>query len=169
MLFDELPERFQVEFAIARDPLHRTTLPEGLPRRLLPFSFREGWRGLTVTQKLWQHALYMEADTSVSYRFWGADSIAYGPVELPGLVTWIKQGKVGANTWVFQEMDGTGTRAAGLPELQALFKSKLPPSTAGDAMFMVLEGELRARVMIEGRETTLANVTLCGPPCSCRV
>jgi len=220
MLFDELPERFQVEFAIARDPLHRTTLPEGLPRRLLPFSFREGWRGLTVTQKLWQHALYMEADTSVSYRFWGADSIAYGPVELPGLVTWIKQGKVGANTWVFKEMDGTWTRAAGLPELQALFKSKLPPSTAaaasatgiqpgslrrikmladvderllasllsylevvrvpafgtvvnkgdqGDAMFMVLEGELRARVMIEGRETTLANVTLCGPPCSCRV
>ena len=53
----------------------------------------------------------METDTSVNYRAWGADNIAYGPVELPGLVTWIKQGKVTANTWVFKEKDASWSRA----------------------------------------------------------
>ena len=151
----------------------------------------------------------METNTSVNYRTWGADNIAYGPVELPGLVTWIKQGKVTANTWVFKEQTGVWSRASDLTELKVLFKSKLPPSAAvsagalgiqpgslrrikmladvderllaslltylevvkvppfgtvvnkgehGDALFMVLEGEVRARVMIGGQETTLATL-----------
>ncbi len=151
----------------------------------------------------------METETSVNYRAWGADNIAYGPVELPGLVTWIKQGKVTANTWVFREKDTTWSRASDLTELKVLFKSKLPPSAAasadklgiqpgslrrikmladveerllasllpylevvkvpsfgtvvnkgehGDALFMVLEGEVRARVMLGGEETTLATM-----------
>jgi CRP-like cAMP-binding protein len=151
----------------------------------------------------------METSTSISYRTWGADNIAYGPVELPGLVTWIKQGKVTANTWVFKEQDATWSRASDLTELKVLFKSKLPPAAAasagalgiqpgslrrikmladvderllaslltylevvkvppfgtvvnkgehGDALFMVLEGEVRARVMVGGQETTLATL-----------
>jgi CRP-like cAMP-binding protein len=151
----------------------------------------------------------METVKSFNFRIWGSDNIAYGPVELPGLVTWIKQGKVKANTWVFKEADGLWCHASDLPELQLLFKSKLPPSSApsgevqgvkpgslrrikmladideqllasilpylevskvppfgvvvnkgdhGDAMFMVLEGEVRARVMIDGRETTLTTM-----------
>ena len=151
----------------------------------------------------------METNTSVNYRAWGADNIAYGPVELPALVTWIKQGKVTANSWVFKEKDGAWSRASDLTELKVLFKSKLPPSAAasaealgiqpgslrrikmladvderllaslltylevvkvppfgtvvnkgerGDALFMVLEGEVRARVMIDGQETTLATM-----------
>jgi len=151
----------------------------------------------------------MDTNTSFNYRAWGADNIAYGPVELPGLVTWIKQGKVTANTWVFKERDGAWSRASDLTELKVLFKSKLPPSAAasaealgikpgslrrikmladvderllaslltylevvkvppfgtvvnkgehGDALFMVLEGEVRARVMIGGQETTLATM-----------
>ncbi len=151
----------------------------------------------------------MEANASVSYRAWGADNIAYGPVELPALVTWIKQGKVTANTWVFREKDANWSRASDLTELKVLFKSKLPPGAAasadalgiqpgslrrikmladvdekllaslltyvevvkvppfgtvvnkgdhGDALFMVLEGEVRARVMIGGQETTLATL-----------
>ncbi len=146
---------------------------------------------------------------SNAYRAWGADFIAYGPVELPGLVTWIKQGKVTANSWVFKEKDATWSRASDLTELKVLFKSKLPPGAAasadalglqpgslrrvkmladveerllaslipylevvkvppfgtvfnkgdhGDALFMVLEGEVRARITIEGRETTLATM-----------
>jgi CRP-like cAMP-binding protein len=153
--------------------------------------------------------LQMQNDASANYRAWGADNIAYGPVELPGLVTWIKQGKVTANSWVFREKDATWSRASDLTELKVLFKSKLPPSTAasadalgiqpgslrrikmladvderllaslltylevvkvppfgtvvtkgehGDALFMVLEGEVRARVMIGGQETTLATL-----------
>jgi len=151
----------------------------------------------------------METNASVNYRAWGADNIAYGPVELPGLVTWIKQGKVTANSWVFKEKDGAWSRASDLTELKVLFKSKLPPSAAasadalgiqpgslrrikmladvderllaslltylevvkvppfgtvvnkgdhGDALFMVLEGEVRARVMIDGRESTLSTM-----------
>ncbi len=151
----------------------------------------------------------METETSNNYVAWGADNIAYGPVELPGLVTWIKQGKVSSNSWVFKEKDRAWSRAADLTELKVLFKSKLPPSAAaaadaigvqpgslrrikmladveerllasllpylevvkvapfgtvvnkgehGDALFMVLEGEVRARVMIEGRETTLTTM-----------
>jgi CRP-like cAMP-binding protein len=151
----------------------------------------------------------METNASVNYRAWGLDNIAYGPVELPGLVNWIKQGKVRANDWVFKEQDSTWSRASDLPELKILFKSKLPPSAAasaaamgiqpgslrrikmladveerllasllsylevvkvpafgtvvtkgehGDALFMLLEGEVRARVMVGGQETTLATM-----------
>jgi CRP-like cAMP-binding protein len=151
----------------------------------------------------------METEASVNYRAWGADNIAYGPVELPGLVNWIKQGKVRADSWVFKEKDGAWVRASDLPELKILFKSKLPPAAAasataagiqpgslrrikmladvderllasllsylevlkvpafgtvvnkgdhGDALFMVLEGEVRARTMIDGRESTLATM-----------
>jgi CRP-like cAMP-binding protein len=151
----------------------------------------------------------METDTSNNYRAWGPDNIAYGPVELPVLVTWIKQGKVTAKSWVFKGEDGTWSRASDLPELKVLFKSKFPPTAAasadalgiqpgslrrikmladvedrllasllpylevvkvaafgtvvnkgdhGDALFMVLEGEVRARVMIAGRETTLTTM-----------
>ena len=153
----------------------------------------------------------MEEDASVYYRAWGNDNIAYGPVELPGLVAWIKQGKVTARSWVFKEADGVWARAADLPELKVLFKSKLPPQAAaaaeslgvqpgalrrikmladveerllasllpylevvqvasfgtvvsrgehGDALFMVLEGEVRARVMIDDRETTLTTMAV---------
>jgi len=151
----------------------------------------------------------METNASFNYLAWGTDKIAYGPVELPGLVTWIKQGRVTADSWVFKEKDATWSRAADLPELKVLFKSKLPPATTtsaeslgiqpgslrrikmladvedrllaslltylevvkvapfgtvvnkgehGDALFMVLEGEVRARVMVGGKETTLATM-----------
>jgi CRP/FNR family transcriptional regulator, cyclic AMP receptor protein len=151
----------------------------------------------------------METNASFNYRAWGADNIAYGPVELPALVTWVKQGKVTASSWVFKEKDATWSRASDLPELKVLFKSKLSPEAAasagalgiqpgalrrikmladvderllaslltylevvrvpafgevvrkgdhGDALFMLLEGEVRARVMIGGQESTLATM-----------
>jgi CRP-like cAMP-binding protein len=151
----------------------------------------------------------METNTSFNYLAWGSDKIAYGPVELPGLVAWIKLGRVTADSWVFREKDSIWARASDLTELKVLFKSKLPPSAAtaaaalgiqpgslrrikmladveerllaslltylegvkvlpngtvvskgeqGDALFMVLEGELRARVIIDGRESTLSTM-----------
>jgi CRP-like cAMP-binding protein len=151
----------------------------------------------------------MQQDDTVEYRVWGTDDIAYGPVELPGLVGWIKQGKVTSSSWIYKDSDRAWSRASELPELKVLFKSKLPPQAAaaadklgvqpgalrrikmladvderllasllpylevvkvdpfgtvvnrgdhGDALFMVLEGEVRARVMIDGRETTLTTM-----------
>lgn len=153
----------------------------------------------------------MQLDTSGNYHLWGADHIVYGPLELPALVTWIKQGKAHAQSWIFKDNDRTWNRAGDLPELKVLFKSKLPPAAAaaaeslglqpgalrrikmladideriltsllpylevvkvpafgtvvnrgdhGDALFMVLEGEVRARVIIDDRETTLSTMSV---------
>jgi hypothetical protein len=148
----------------------------------------------------------MQKDPSFYFRTWGNDNIAYGPVELPGLVDWIRQGRVSRSDWVFREDKGEWNRAADMAELKILFKSRTAatgqtPTTQGitpgalrrikifadmdekqlasflqymeiikllgnavvfnkgengDSMFLVLQGELRARVMIEGRESTLA-------------
>jgi hypothetical protein len=150
----------------------------------------------------------MQDNPAVYYRTWGDDNISYGPVELPGLVDWIRQGRVFRNTWVFREDKAEWARASDISELKVLFKSKTegaaPTAAAhgitagslrriklfadmderqlasflkymevlkllpnapvfsrgdhGDAMFLVLQGEVRARVMVAGRESTLATM-----------
>jgi CRP-like cAMP-binding protein len=151
----------------------------------------------------------MDTDPIFGYLAWGTDDIAYGPLEMPTLVKWIKAGRVTANSWVFRQKDQVWSKASDLDELKVLFKSKLPPEAAaaasatgiqpgslrrikmlahlderllaslltylevvkvsqfgtvvtkgdhGDALFMVLEGELRARVIIDGKETTLSTM-----------
>lgn len=151
----------------------------------------------------------MEENPAVYFRTWGPDNIAYGPVELPGLVDWIRQGRVSRKSWVFSELKGEWIRAEDLSEVKGLFKSptgvqapatlhgvtpgslrrmrifaemderqlasflqymevlKLPPNAVvfhkgdhGDAMFLVLEGEVRARVLVGGQESTLATMTV---------
>jgi hypothetical protein len=151
----------------------------------------------------------METDPIFKYLAWGADDIAYGPIELPELVKWIKGGRVKADSWVFRQKDRVWSRASDLEELKIIFKSKAPAGAApaagapgiqpgslrrikmlaylderllasllsylevvnvrqfgtvvtkgdhGDALFMVLEGELRARVIIDEKETTLSTM-----------
>jgi CRP-like cAMP-binding protein len=131
-------------------------------------------------------------------------------MELPALVTWIRQGRVSPKTWLYREDKNEWARAGDVTELKALFKTAVPgPQAAaglqgitpgalrrikifvdmderqlasflqymevlkllpnatvfnkgehGDAMFLVLEGEVRARVMIGGRESTLTTMTV---------
>jgi hypothetical protein len=151
----------------------------------------------------------MQDNPSIYFRTWGADNIAYGPVELPALVNWVRQGRVLRTTWVFSESKGEWCRAGDLTELKVLFKSKTPASAPvspgsqgvtpeslrrikifadmeerqlasflqymevkellpnavifrkgdhGDAMFLVLQGEVRARSMVGGRESTLSTL-----------
>ena len=150
----------------------------------------------------------MEQNPAVYFRTWGNDNIAYGPVELPPLVDWVRQGRVSRNTWVFREDKGEWNRASDMPELKILFKSKptgaasaapahgitpgslrrmkvfadmderqlasflqymevlkfMPNAVVfntgehGDAMFLVLQGEVRARAMVGGRESTLSTM-----------
>ncbi len=152
----------------------------------------------------------METGGHYNYLVWGADKIAYGPVALPGLVAWIKQGRVQADSWVFREKDSLWSHASDLTELKVLFNSKsdaaatsagqlgIKPGSLrrikmladvderllasllpylevvkvepfqtvvskgehGDALYMLLEGEVRARVMIGGRETTLSTLSV---------
>lgn len=144
--------------------------------------------------------------TSNFFYVWGSDNAAYGPIELPALVHWIKDERVQAETWVYAERNRTWQRASELPELQMFF-GKRPPSPGpsapairagalrrvkilaslsdeqltrfarfmqiceakqfttvvtqgehGDAMYLILEGELRVRILIGGRETLLATL-----------
>jgi hypothetical protein len=156
----------------------------------------------------------LEDNPAAFYWVWGADNIAYGPVELPTLVGWVKEERVIAKSWVYSETPGTWTKAADLPELRLFFDrarrgaggaglapaavsaAELKPGTLrrikvlagmderqlasfmkymevvhvrqfanvvtkgqeGDSMFLVLEGELRAFSVVDGKETTLSTM-----------
>lgn len=148
---------------------------------------------------------------SVQYSIWAADNTVYGPVELPTLVSWIKDERVLAETWIFDSQNDRWRKAANLPELQLFFKKKsatavesspvvgdqkvtpgmlrrvkalaemsddqlerfvhfmepqavrqwvqiVKQGESDDGMFLVLEGELRVRLMIAGKETILATL-----------
>lgn len=151
----------------------------------------------------------MQDNQPVYFRTWGVDNIAYGPVELPALVNWIRAGRVLPGSWVFRDDKGEWVRASDMTELKVLFKTKgtdggpaggsahgvtpaslrrikvfsemderqlasflqyievlkfLPNATVcqkgdhGDAMYLVMQGEVRARVLIDGRESTLSTL-----------
>jgi hypothetical protein len=151
----------------------------------------------------------MQDNDAVLFRAWGLDNIAYGPVELPALIDWVRQGRVLSNSWIFRDDKSEWVRASEMSELKLFFKNKaargpgaaaggeaitpgslrrikiladieerqlasllqylevlklLPNATVfrkgdhGDSMFMVLEGEVRARVVIDGRESTLSTM-----------
>ncbi len=135
------------------------------------------------------------------YWTWGTEFAAYGPVELPGLVDWIKRERVNADTWVYRDPDNAWVRAHEVPELKLFFKPRasglagqispgslrrirvfagmddrqledflqymevvsvgknsllIKEAEHGDAMYIVLAGELRASVIMEGKETQLS-------------
>lgn len=48
----------------------------------------------------------------------------YGPVELPGLVAWVKEERVLADTWVYGAEMRNWTKASLIPELKMFFKPK---------------------------------------------
>jgi hypothetical protein len=156
----------------------------------------------------------MSEDQNVGYRIWGVDNVVYGPVELPVLVSWVKEQRVTPTTWVYVDGESRWAKAETLSELAMFFsrtraqsdgKTKAVSSDAmrglevgvlrrvkilagftdeelmtlldllevvtvsqwayvvrkedhGDAMFLVLQGELRVRLMIDGRESILATL-----------
>lgn len=147
--------------------------------------------------------------TSTDFIVWGIDQTPYGPVELPALVSWIKDERVTADTWVFIGKDSSWQKASDIPELQMFFRprgNKAPSSTdavtgidpralrrvkilagfndeqlerfaafmevekvpqwtvivkqgdPGDTMYLILQGELRVRMMAMGKETILTTL-----------
>ena len=146
--------------------------------------------------------------TEAGYRIFAADKAVYGPVELPNLVSWIKEERVLADTWVYLDAQERWQKASQIPELQMFFRPKSsaePASTPssgirpgelrrikllsdlteeqltrfaeylerisvrqwqdvlkqgelGSEMFFVLEGELRVRLMIAGKESVLTTL-----------
>ena len=60
-------------------------------------------------------------EQSTSYYIWGIDNSPYGPVELPMLLDWIAEGRVLADTWVFEKSAGSWGKASQFAELQGHF------------------------------------------------
>ncbi len=58
------------------------------------------------------------------YHIWGIDNTAYGPIELPTLVGWIKDERVIRDTWIFVERDSGWLTAADISELKMFFAPK---------------------------------------------
>jgi hypothetical protein len=158
-----------------------------------------------------RHHMETQSDAPL-YRVWGVDNVAYGPVELPTLVSWIKAERVLADSWLFQHDTGQWSKAGDLPELKPLFGKKAPARQPGettpneviapgllrrikifagmdeaqlqsfvnymevqrfkqfssvvrkgdhgDAMYLILEGELRAFTLIGEKETTLNTLSI---------
>jgi len=149
------------------------------------------------------------ATNDVGFIVWGIDRNPYGPVELPTLVSWVKDERVTAETWIFACHTGAWQKASEMTELQIFFRSKPVASSMaaesagnfdprslrrvkilagltneqldflirfvtpqrvpqwsiivrqgdrGDSMFLILEGELRVRIMVEGKEKILTTL-----------
>jgi hypothetical protein len=151
------------------------------------------------------------AASETDFYVWGIDQTAYGPVELPTLVSWVRDERVTSDTWLFVGKAQQWQQASQVPELHMFFKSKaaaagptasvagaagipvralrrikiladmtdeqlerfagflegqqVPQWTVivrqgdpGDSMFLILEGELRVRLMDADKETILATL-----------
>jgi len=155
----------------------------------------------------------MSARTSdAAFIVWETDKTASRPVELPTLISWVKEGRVTAGTWIFATHGAVWERAAEVPELQMFFQTRLPELAAqadplhtvhgidtralrrlrllscltdeqldrfaqyieaeripqgavvvrqgdrGNAMYLILEGELSVRMNVDGLESELATL-----------
>src|SRR5262245_5000129 len=149
--------------------------------------------------------------TSTDFIVWGIDQTAYGPVELPMLVSWVRDERVTADTWVFAGNTSSWQKASQIPELQMFFRprggggatavesvtgidtralrrvkilanmtdeqlerfgrymvaEKIPQwsevvkqGDRGESMYLILQGELRVRIHVAGRETILTTLTV---------
>jgi hypothetical protein len=154
------------------------------------------------------------ASADTGFTVWGIDQTPYGPVELPMLVSWVRDERVTPDTWVFVGARSTWEKAAQIPELQMFFRPKSAPVAGGgdsalpskgldpralrrvkilanltdeqldrfaqfvelvkipqwseivkqgdpgDTMYLILEGELRVRINVMGKETILTTLTI---------
>jgi hypothetical protein len=156
----------------------------------------------------------MTTEDRTGFKIWGVDNVVYGPVELPTLVSWVKEDRVTADTWIYSEVSDAWNKGCNVPELQMFFRAHAggganrPSETnfiralgvkpgalrriktfaamddaqlekflgymqvanvrqfaeivkqgePGDAMYLVLEGEVRVRLMVSGKETILTSL-----------
>src|ERR1700722_16343135 len=74
------------------------------------------------------------------FTVWGADQAAYGPVELPILVSWVQGERVTADTWIYDAKNGVWQKAAEVPELQMFFRKKPTGASAAARAVSSLTG-----------------------------
>ena len=68
----------------------------------------------------------MVTDENTGFKIWAVDNIVYGPVELPLLVSWVKEERVTRDTWIYAEAADAWRKACQVPELQMFFRSACP-------------------------------------------
>ena len=73
--------------------------------------------------------------TDPGYKIWGVDGVIYGPVELPTLVSWVKDERVAANTWIYREDNDAWQKAGQIQELQMFFRGKSTTSSSAPTSF----------------------------------
>src|SRR3954462_1494167 len=73
----------------------------------------------------------MVTDENTGFKIWAVDNIVYGPVELPLLVSWVKEERVTRETWIYSEATDSWHKACQVPELQMFFRSGAPASGGG--------------------------------------
>jgi CRP/FNR family cyclic AMP-dependent transcriptional regulator len=86
----------------------------------------------------------MASSSGADYIVWGIDQTPYGPVELPTLVSWVKDERVTAGTWLFVAKTGAWQKAGQVPELQMFFRSKASGATGPVAIEAVTGVDPRA-------------------------
>src|SRR5262249_28422753 len=62
-------------------------------------------------------------EAKTGYVIWSENNTTYGPVELPVLVDWIKEGRVTSTSWIFLQRTGVWQKSGELPELQMFFSA----------------------------------------------
>src|SRR5262245_2981666 len=86
--------------------------------------------------------------TGVGFRIWAVDNVVYGPVELPVLVTWVKEERVTRDTWVFSERENVWQKAPRVSELRMFFQPKgVPASAAGAASAEPVSAQIKPGVL----------------------
>src|SRR5947208_15831546 len=81
-----------------------------------------------------------ETNIDAGYIVWGIDQTPYGPVELPMLVSWVKDERVTADTWVFAGKTSTWNKASEVPELKMFFRSKSSGATTSNTEVEAVTG-----------------------------
>lgn len=154
-----------------------------------------------------------DENPSPGFFVWGLDNAAYGPVELPTLITWINDDRVLGDTWIFDDRVKKWSLAREVVELAIAIKRRLKPAPGSttitpreaeelkpgalrrvkilatfsesqlarfaefmqaqkvrqwdavvrqgdmsDGMYLILDGEVRVRIMVAGAEKILVTL-----------
>ena len=60
--------------------------------------------------------------TDTGFIVWGMDQTAYGPVELPTLVSWVKDERVTGDTWIYDARNSSWQKASQVAPLPTWLK-----------------------------------------------
>jgi len=88
------------------------------------------------------------ASPEAAFIVWGIDQTPYGPVELPTLVSWVRDERVTADTWIFAASKRSWQKAVDLPELKRIFQESNGAPTGAPATLQGIEASSLRRIKI---------------------